>query len=747
LLGDSSEEALGPMEERTERAAALLEKALEADPDSTAAATRLSQVRTSQQQGERLIDVFRGVLARATAKDTRIFAGTEIARVARDDLDDVGVAIEAMRAVRSAAPDHVPSLLTLSELFIAQRAWPEATETLEAIANQSAETPPRLTALFALSSIYDQVLGEPASAERALRTALSIDPDNARAIRALIHHLAARQNEVSANGRMGQNSGEWAHADAAPPSVAAGVNRTAAKLEIASLLDRLAHVETDPNVKCDILLELADVRIVLKDQAQAERTLVEALAIVPRHPRAFARLSRLFRSPKNPGPGGLDAVSYARALNAVIVRGQQLGTSDPRWYATLGHVEIEQLNRLRDGIGHLQQAVQMDPTLHECRYEAANALARLGAYDEASKVLVGMLTPNATPLVSIADPAGALALLERSFGAERRQEEAIVISELRAIAGELDEGRHAWLRARRLLPFEQHHSVLDRTTLVNHVVPPEGRHVLLEVAGAIAGIETKLLRADLGEIGVSSRDRIGRRSGHPTRALLDRLARALGIGDVELVLTPNVSRTRVLAHDGLWVVVPRSLVDLPEPTQLASLGRALARIALNVPWLEELPPPHIEAMLIAAARVVNPSYAKDEIDVAALKLVMQYEPTIAKELSRKQRQALEKLVPAMNAGIQGSLPATSRHRIGIDVLIGALARAELRIAYVLTGDVLATIDELRGLDAAFRQATATPGRATVQAVLNHPFSGDVIRFALTAEATALRRRAGSTWAA
>ncbi|HVJ94643.1 MAG TPA: hypothetical protein VM580_32880, partial [Labilithrix sp.] len=47
LLGDSSEEALGPMEERTERAAALLEKALEADPDSTAAATRLSQVRTS----------------------------------------------------------------------------------------------------------------------------------------------------------------------------------------------------------------------------------------------------------------------------------------------------------------------------------------------------------------------------------------------------------------------------------------------------------------------------------------------------------------------------------------------------------------------------------------------------------------------------------------------------------------------------------------------------------------------------
>ena len=84
--------------------------------------------------------------------------------------------------------------------------------------------------------------------------------------------------------------------------------------------------------------------------------------------------------------------------------------------------------------------------------------------------------------------------------------------------------------------------------------------------------------------------------------------------------------------------------------------------------------------------------------------------------------------------------------VGIDVLIGALARAELRIAYLLTGDVLATIDELRGLDGAFLQATETPGRQSLGAVLDHPFAGDVVRYALTTEATALRRRVGSTWA-
>jgi hypothetical protein len=185
-------------------------------------------------------------------------------------------------------------------------------------------------------------------------------------------------------------------------------------------------------------------------------------------------------------------------------------------------------------------------------------------------------------------------------------------------------------------------------------------------------------------------------------------------------------------------VVPKALTELPEPTQLASLARAIARVALCVPWLEELPPPHIEAMLVAAARCVFPAFGKEDIDVLSQKLVSQYEPNFAKELSRKHRQNLEKIIPLMSSP-QGRL-------VAIDVLIGALARAELRIAYLLTGDVLATIDELRGLDAAFLAATESPGRHSLAAVLDHPFAGDVVRYALTSEATALRRRVGATWA-
>jgi tetratricopeptide (TPR) repeat protein len=708
LLGAlEGDDRLGSMEERRQRAGKLLEQALDSEPDAVAAAARLAQLRLEMGQGERLVDTFRAALQRAKSTDAIILLGTEIARVARDELRDYSTSIDAMRRVREAAPQHVPSLLMLSELCVAQRAWPEAVEALESVVSIAREPGPRLTALFALASVYEKVLHRPEEAERCLRLALEADPKNPRAIRALLHRLVAKQKDGS-GGRAG-------------------------KAEIADLTEALADTERDPLQKAEILLELAEQRAELSEHSAAERALIEAVAQAPSNARAFARLGRFFRT----GQGQIDAVSYARALTAVIGRAKHLGNLDARWLAALGQLEIESLGRLRDGVHHLQQAVQLDSTLYESRFELANAFARMSANDEASRTLLAMITPSPQPLLALADPAAALELLERTLGGERRAEEALVVSELRAIDGDLDEGRHAWLRNRKLVPLEQHHSPLDRATLVTHVLPQEGRHVMLEVAAAMAGLESRMLRADLTELGISSRDRISPRSGNPTRGLLDRLARALGITDVDLVIAQTVARTRVLAQDTLWIVVPRSLTELPEPTQLASMARALARIALGVPWLEELPPPHIEAFLIACARQVVPNYGSDEVDVLSSKVVAQYEPTVRKEINRRQKKLLEELAP--------HIAAPQGRPIAIDVLLGALARAELRIAYLLTGDLLATIDELRGMDPQFLQATEAPGRSALAAVLSHPFAGDVTRFALTPEATALRRRIGSTW--
>jgi tetratricopeptide (TPR) repeat protein len=630
--------------------------------------------------------------------------GTEIARVARDELQDLAVAIDAMRRVRAAAPEHVPSLLTLAEVCIAQRLWPEAVDALEAVVAHSREPSPKLTALFALAGIYEKVLSRDQDVDRVLRAALAVDPKNARALRALIRRIAGAPAEADARRR-----------------------------EIASLLSRLAEVETDPEQKTNILLELADVHQRLGDVKTAERVLIEAVAVSPQNARAFARLTGTFRRPD----GTPDPMGYARALGAVISHGQQLGSVAARWFAVLGQLEIQSLARPRDGIVHLQRAVALEPALYETRFELAGALARMTAHDEASRVLLAMISPSAHPILSIANPAAALQLLEQELSSERRPDEAIVVSELRNLAGQLDEGRCAWLRDRRLPPLDPSHGVLDRPTLVTHVLPPEGRHILLEVAAAIAGIEAKMLRSDLAELGITARDRITPRAGHPTRALLDRVARQLGVGEIELAVATPVTRARVLAQDVPWIVVPPSIVEQPEITQVAILACAVARIAYGVPWLEELPPPQIEALLVAAARQVVPDYGEDAVDVLAAKLVSQYEGTVARALTRRQRKLLEELAPHI-ASPQSRPPS-------VDAFVTALARAELRAAFVVTGDLLTVVEEIRATDATLHGASRAPGRHALSAVLEHPFAGDVVRFALTSEATALRRRLGSTW--
>ncbi len=662
---------------RRKQAADLLERALDADPDSIAAAAKLGTVLIDDRQQERLVTTFRSALVRAKSPDAVVMLGAEVARVARDELKDLTVAIDAMTRVRAAAPQHVPSLLTLAELCIAQRVWPEAVDALEAVVSIAREATPKLTALFALASVYEKVLKQPAHVERVLRAALVVDPYNARALSGLLRRLATEE----------------------PPASDEQAQR-ARRLEIANLLHRLADVEKGPEQKSEILLELADVYLRLTDAAGAERVLVEAVATAPSHAKAFARLAAFFRRPEGrdgvpaaaTGRGReaetLDAAGYARALTSVVSLGQQLGRVDARWLATLGQLEVENLSRLRDGITHLGRAVAIDPTLYETRFELASACA-WAPTTRASRTLVSMPSPSPRPLLSVADPAAAFSLLEQSFTADRRGEEAVVVSELRALAGELDEGRRAWLHARAVQPGSDVEEVLDRPTLVTHVLPPEGRHILLEVAAAIAGIEAKMLRADLGEFGVGTRDRLTARGGHPLRVMLDRVAKQLehvGGRSPEIVFSQVVTRTRVVAQDVPWIVVPSLFAQWPQSTQLANLARATARIAYGVPWLQELPPAHIEALLVAAARQVVPGYGADRIDPAASMLIAQHEAGIGRALARRQRKLLDELAPHIASPQSRPIP--------IETLLGALARAELRAAFLVSGQLLAVVDEV-----------------------------------------------------
>jgi hypothetical protein len=134
---------------------------------------------------------------------------------------------------------------------------------------------------------------------------------------------------------------------------------------------------------------------------------------------------------------------------------------------------------------------------------------------------------------------------------------------------------------------------------------------------------------------------------------------------------------------------------------------------------------------VAAARQVAPSYGRGGKDVAG------YDAALSRVLTRRQRKFLEELAPHLGSPKGAPLP--------IEDLVDALTRAEMRTAFVLTGDLLAVIDEAGIADPGLRSAMRDPGSAALAAGLEHPWVGDVVRFGLTPEATSLRRRVGAIW--
>ncbi|MEO6577213.1 MAG: hypothetical protein ABIP89_25415, partial [Polyangiaceae bacterium] len=584
---------------------------------------------------------------------------------------------------------------------IAHRAWREAIEVLETVVSTARETPQKLTALFGLASLYERVVTQPADVERVLRAALDLEPTGPRALRALIRHL--RSTEASAPEKVRE--------------------------QLAGLLERLVEAEPKPEEKQAILLEVFELRTTMGDRAGAERALVEAAAQAP-NAEVLARLTAFHQG---------DQTAQARALSAVVARGQKLGRVDAGWLAALGELEVDSMGRSQEGITHLRQAAALDPNLFETRFHLARALARIGGNEEAATTLLPMITPDPHPFLALKDQIAALELLERALSGSRRGEEAIAVRELRAIAGGLDDGAHSWLRSRRLPYDPSSVDGLDRATLVKRALPPEGRHVLLEVAAAASGMEGKIFRANLAELGISTRERIGGRSGHPIRALLDRVMRILALDEVELAISDTVSFARVFIQDVPWLVVPPALVDQPEPLQLAAIARALTRVALRVPWIEDLPPPHVHAYLTAVARQVVPDFASDAEDRYFSELVAGYAPRVSHAIGRKHRKLLSDLAPQLE-----SSRATAQE---VDALVQAIARAEYRVAFLASGELLSTFDELRALDASFARTSTTADLRALAAVLAHPLAGDVARFAISPEATALRWRIGTVWGA
>jgi hypothetical protein len=254
---------------------------------------------------------------------------------------------------------------------------------------------------------------------------------------------------------------------------------------------------------------------------------------------------------------------------------------------------------------------------------------------------------------------------------------------------------------------------------------------MFDLAAALAGTEAKVARTDLDALGVVARDRLTTSAGHPLLPLVHRIASMVGIPRPDIVVTGGVRRARVAMQDAPWLIVPEGLLSRPESAQIATLMGPLVRIALGLSWLDELPADQVQAVLCGAARLVVAGYGPDVEDDEIVRRV-------GRAVGRKQKKALAELVPALSASIAPTLDDVASFE-------QAVARTELRAAFVATGDLLATLDVVRAADTELARATADVGARALGATLAHPLAGDVTRFALAPSTTTLRWRAGTLW--
>ena len=303
----------------------------------------------------------------------------------------------------------------------------------------------------------------------------------------------------------------------------------------------------------------------------------------------------------------------------------------------------------------------------------------------------------------------------------------------------MGDGAAVGLRARRLpAGVEGGPPAVDRVTLRQRVFPG-GDTVLLDLAAAIAGTTAAMFPADLEAV-LGARLRGNVPAGHPLAAPFARVAAALAQTGAELVVSDAVVYPLAVHRSVPIVVAPWGLANAPEPVQVAALARPLVRTALGMPWLDRARPEEVRALLVSAARVVSPSYARELADGALEALVAELTKPLAKAIGRTHKKALS----ALTSQLEGAPGPTLDDVRG---LVRRVGQTELRVAFLLTGDLLATLDDLRAGDGEYARAAGTAGPAALVATLRHPLGGDVVAFALSETATTIRREAGTIWTA
>ena len=662
------------------QASADLTTALELCPDHEESARRLSEILLPTETS-RLADVLAHAAGRAKDKGRRAALWVAVAGLHADYRGDVGAGLSALGRALAERPVYVPALMKEAELYARDGRANEAVDRLGRVVAASPEPPVLLAAHLALAARLRE-LGEPGRAIINLEAALQIDPQHRAALATLLDLQMERED-----------------LEAAAMTAARLVAVCPEGRERADALTRLARLER--------------ARGSVKGAMDAYR---QAVATTGVDGPALEEMRTLIAETKKRGETPpWDA--YADGLRRYLERGKGDDQRLVPVFLELSRVFADELGQVDRAVEALRVGTSRFTKDAPLRTELAIQLRRLGRHAEAAEELRRLVDLEPLRL-------GVWQSLAESLSALGRADLGGVANDiLVALGGGTDMERIA-AQSRVVHPVALEPGAFDAESIrmLDAGVPEDAATTRL-LACAAPGLE-RVYPASFEAYGISKGDRISSRSGHPTRLLVDRIARVLGVGDVDLYIHhAHSGSVEVEFADPLAIMVPAHVIGLPESQQAFLLGRVLVDIMRGVYAVDKLAPSAIGEILVAAMRTVDPAFGAGQSRGEYLENLTK---NLYRGLPRRARRPLEEAAAAYGPSPKPRL----------DDWLARVRKTSTRAALLLSGDAAGAVAVLRRTEgdlAGLEGVALERGMATL---------ADALRFAVSEVAATVRRRIG-----
>jgi len=659
----------------------LLRRALEQNPDFEAAAAKLSELLVARGAIDDLLALLTNAANSATTPARVASLWITVSDLYSSRKHDVPAALAALHRAQNLVPGHAGTLVKLAELYASDKQWAEAVDRLKQALTHATSDELKVDVHLRLAAILQDQLGDPERALGSLNAALALDSGSRLALSRL------------ARLELQRGKGDQA----------------------AELAARLVRVSPELGQRVDALTLLGDLERGRGQSAAAVQAYEQAVALSGLAGPAAERFRSLTadQAKRNEPP------SHARYAAALKSYAEQHPTPGPE----LTSLYIELSRVLGDDMGQAEQSAQaLEKGMSGAPQDPELALAYARRLLTAQRYADAAVGFRRALSFDVFKPEAFRGLAEawRSLG--RTPESACAVGAVVAL-GAGNDLELAGMSSRVVRAAGQAPGSLDATELSSIDVNAQDSTAtaLLTALGDAVG---KVYPPDLERWGVGARDKLSAKSGHPLRAVAERVAAVFGVEGFDLyVHRAHSGAVQLELTDPVSVLVPANVAGLSEPGIVFALSRVFASMARGLAAIERLDADELRKLLGAAARGADSSFGAGTPD--------------EDELGSLQRR-VAKAMPWLGRGAIEEAARAYANAPPLDVeewRLGALMTST-RAATIVCDDVVSAAEFVR------RTTGDLSGAQGAALLAGRRLLGDMLGFWVSDGAFAMKRRLG-----